>query len=90
MSKVPRGKVELWLCNEVQESIKTVIHTVLMIYRWLHLESSEEQSQEKLVQAEKKVNWSRANENSNRSWASQWKLSDSKDSWCQVAISAEW
>ena len=25
VTKVPRGKVELWLCNEVQGSVKTVI-----------------------------------------------------------------
>ena len=25
VTKVPRGKVELWLCNEVQESAKIVI-----------------------------------------------------------------
>ena len=25
VTKVPRGKVELWLCNGVQESVKTVI-----------------------------------------------------------------
>ena len=41
-----------------------------MIYGWLHLESLEEQSQEKLVQAEKKVSWSQVNANTNKSQAS--------------------
>ena len=35
-----------------------------MIYGWLYSESSEEQSWEKLVQAEQKVNWSQVKENS--------------------------
>ena len=25
VTKIPRGKVEIWLCNEVQESIKIVM-----------------------------------------------------------------
>ena len=47
-----------------------------MIYGRLHLESLEEQIQAKLVQAKQKVSWSRVNENSNRSRASQRKLSN--------------
>ena len=47
VTKVPRGKVELWLCIEVQGSIKTVMTQCVDNYLrlqndWLNLESLEE------------------------------------------------
>ena len=88
VTKVPSGKVELWLCNKVQELPKIVITQCIDdLLKATLREIRKSESRKKSVGVEKKVGWSRVNENTNRSQEIQWKLSNSK---CRVTVSAKW
>ena len=84
VTRVPRGKVELWLCNGVQESVKTMITQCIDNLLKATLRKNRQTKPSKKIVGVEKM-WSLIEvEQVNGSWVTE------KYSWCRVIVCAKW